>query len=62
MINNIIEITGDGNCFYRCVSYFLLGDQEYYEEIKNLIIEWIENNKEMFISFFGDDDKNNISK
>ena len=30
--------------------------------IKNLIIEWIENNYEIFTSFFGDDNSINVSK
>ena len=56
------EINGDGNCYYRCVSYFLLGTENYYKEIKKEIIDWIEGNKAKFIEFFGDDDGNNIKK
>ena len=58
----IIKIAKDGNCFYRCLSYFLLKSQEYYKNIKNLIIEWIENNYEDFLEFFGDDDSKNLKK
>lgn len=36
--------------------------QEYYKEIKNLVIEWIENNQEKYLGFFGDDEIRNISK
>ena len=57
-----ISIEPDGNCFYRSVSYFLLGSQQYYNEIKKEIIDWIEKNKQKFIDFFGDDDVNNITK
>ena len=39
-----------------------MGSQDYYNEIKNEIINWIENNKERFSEFFGDDDTNNITK
>ena len=46
----------------RAFSYFLFGNQNYYNNIKNLIIEWIENNYEIFTSFFGDDDSINVSK
>ena len=42
------------------ISFF--GNQNYYNNIKNLIIEWIENNYEIFTSFFGDDDSINVSK
>ena len=59
---NIIPIVKDGNCFYRCLSYFFLSDQKYYKEFKDIIIEWIENNYKKFESYFGDDEKNNISK
>ena len=57
-----LEIVGDGNCFYRCLSFFLLSDDQYYKEIKNEIIKWIDNNKELYLDFFGEDEKNNISK
>ena len=59
---DIVDIKKDGNCLYRCFSYFLLGNQNYYLEIKNLIIQWISNNYEKFTSFFGDDDKQNMTK
>ena len=59
---DIVEVKGDGNCLYRCFSYFLFGTQNFYLNIKKLIIEWIEYNYEKFTSFFGDDDINNITK
>ena len=58
---NIVSITGDGNCFYRSISFFLLGSEEYYMNIKSLIIQWIENNFSKFEEFFSDDDDNNIN-
>ena len=42
--------------------HFLLSNGQYYQDIKDQIIKWIDNNKEIFIEFFGDDDINNISK
>ena len=56
------KIRGDGNCFYRCLSFFFLNNQEFYEDIKTCIINWIDNNYKTFENFFGDDDANNISK
>ena len=53
---NLVEITADGNCFYRSISYLLLGDENYFENIKELIIHWIENNYQQYVSFFSDDD------
>ena len=58
----IIKIIGDGNCFYRCLSFFLLGNDDFFQDIKNEIINWIDNNRETFNDFFGDDDINHISK
>ena len=58
----IIEIEKDGNCFYRCLSFFLLKSQEYYQNIKDLIIEWIEAHYDNYLEFFGDDDANNITR
>ena len=59
---SIIKIRDDGNCFYRSLSYFFLNNQEFYEIIKNYIIDWIDNNYKTFENFFGDDEANNISK
>ena len=59
---DFIKITKDGNCFYRCLSYYFTLNKENYKEIKNIIIDWIENNYEKYINFFGDDDRNHISK
>ena len=44
------------------IIFFLLGNDKFYENIKNEIINWIEEHMETFIEFFGDDDINNISK
>ena len=41
---------------------FFSGNTEYYEEIKYFIIEWIENNYEDYLDFFGDDDANNLPR
>ena len=59
---DIVEILGDGNCLYRAISYFLFNTQAYYNEIKDLVIEWIENNYDIFLNFFGDDDSKNLKK
>ena len=58
----IITVQGDGNCFYRCISYFFLQSPDYYNEFKQLVIEWIDNNYEQFVNFFGDDEKHNLTK
>ena len=50
-----VKTIGDENCFYRCLSFFLLNNQNFYEDIKNCIIGWIKNNYKTFVNFFGDD-------
>ena len=37
-------------------------NEEFYLEIKHIIIEWIENNYDKFINFFWDDEENNLTK
>ena len=49
---SIIPIIKDGNCFYRFISFFLLGDENYYMNIKELIINWIKDNYLHFENFF----------
>ena len=45
-----------------CLFYFFLSDQEYYEEFKDIIIEWIENNNKKFKVFLKTLKKYKISK
>lgn len=35
------EIVGDGNCFYRSISFYLYGHQENYHEIRREIIQYM---------------------
>ncbi len=37
-----IDIKGDGNCFYRSVSFGLYGTQNKYEEIRTSVADYIE--------------------
>ena len=32
----IIPIVSDGNCFYRCISYFFTNNQDNYKEVKKI--------------------------
>ena len=52
----------DGNCLYRSIFYFLFNRQQFYTEIKQLVIDLIENNYYIFLSFFEDLDSKNIKK
>ena len=33
----LINIDKDGNCFYKCVSFFLYGTMAYHREVRNTI-------------------------
>ena len=37
------QITGDGNCYYRCLSYYYRGTEDYHLEFRQLISELFEN-------------------
>ena len=58
----IKEITKDGKSFYRSIFYFLLNTEDFYLEIKNLIIVWIVHHYNQYKDFFWDDEVNNITK
>ena len=38
----MVKITGDGNCFYRCISYHIYGNEEHHKEIRNRVIDHLE--------------------
>ena len=41
---NEINVIGDGNCLFRCISYHLFGTQNNYEEIRLSVYNYIKNN------------------
>ena len=43
-------------------SFFLLGNENYYKEIKELIIQWIEDNYSIYENFFPNDDSINTNR
>lgn len=47
----LIRIAGDGNCFYRCISYDLHGTQEYYQDIKDDISTELKLDQEEYSPF-----------
>lgn len=51
------DIEKDGNCYYRCLSYYYRNTQEYHLEFRKLISEIFENNLDRFIDNYPD---NNI--
>ena len=41
---NAVDIEGDGNCFYICISYHLFGDQEVHKTVRETVYQYIKNN------------------
>ena len=52
--NNVLEIQiiGDGNCYYHCLSQELDKTQENYQYYRNLIYNYIVENKDALQKFF----------
>ncbi|XP_062599776.1 uncharacterized protein LOC134261354 isoform X2 [Saccostrea cucullata] len=45
-------IVGDGNCLFRSVSFSLYGNQDHHQELRNLAIQEIEQNLDIFRLYF----------
>ena len=51
-MDNLIKIIGDGNCLFRCFSYFLHNDQKYYMKVRHSIVQNVAHdweNKKIYI-------------
>ena len=48
---DIIPILGDGNCFFRCISYFFYGHEYMYNSIRAQAYNYIKNNMTKFYDF-----------
>ena len=48
------NVKGDGNCFFRVLSYYYRNDEKFYNEFRQLIHELFVENLEKFIDFFPD--------
>ena len=40
-MNKSIKIIGDGNCLFRCFSYFLYNSQNFHMKIKKLLFKML---------------------
>ena len=38
---NEVGIIGDGNCWYRTISYIITGDEKYWPSIKNTVLDYM---------------------
>ncbi|XP_062579086.1 uncharacterized protein LOC134241009 [Saccostrea cucullata] len=48
------EILGDGNCFFRAISFSLTNSEDFHNVIRNSVCEHMIENKELFQSFLKD--------
>ena len=46
-----ISIIGDGNCFFRCLSQYFDNTQEYYDFYRQLVFNYIMDNKQTLKDF-----------
>ena len=44
-------IQPDGNCFFRAISQALYGQQDNHEEIRNVLVQFVTSNKDVFVKF-----------
>ena len=48
---NIINITGDGNCFYRSISYYLTESENLHKNLRLSVYKYVINNLTKFYEF-----------
>ena len=48
---DLIKITGDGNCFFRSVSYFLYKNENKFADLRNAVYLYVKNNINKFYEF-----------
>lgn len=51
----IIEVTADGNCFFRALADQLEGDEDKHEAYRKMVVHYIMKNRENFEPFIEDD-------
>ena len=39
--SNIYQVLGDGNCYFRCISYVLSGKEDYHRDVRNVLCDYI---------------------
>ena len=38
---HVYRVVGDGNCYFRCISYVLSGKEDYHRDVRNVLCEYI---------------------
>lgn len=51
----IIQVTADGNCFFRALADQLEGNEEEHEKYRHMVVQYIVKNREMFEPFIEDE-------
>ncbi|XVF17652.1 hypothetical protein REPUB_Repub10bG0141500 [Reevesia pubescens] len=51
----IIQVTADGNCFFRALADQLEGDEEEHGKYRSMVVQYIVKNREMFEPFIEDE-------
>ena len=39
--SNMYQVLGDGNCYFRCISYVLSGKEDYHRDVRKVLCEYI---------------------
>ncbi|XP_057770263.1 OVARIAN TUMOR DOMAIN-containing deubiquitinating enzyme 7 isoform X3 [Salvia miltiorrhiza] len=51
----IIQVTADGNCFFRALADQLEGDEDQHDKYRGMVVGFIKDNREMFEPFVEDE-------
>ncbi|KAG2724367.1 hypothetical protein I3760_01G013900 [Carya illinoinensis] len=51
----IVQVTADGNCFFRALADQLEGNEEEHKKYRSMVVEYILKNREMFEPFIEDE-------
>ncbi|KAI6695205.1 hypothetical protein NL676_022915 [Syzygium grande] len=51
----IVQVTADGNCFFRALAYQLEGNEDEHGKYRSMVVQYILKNREMFEPFIEDD-------
>ncbi|KAI3777120.1 hypothetical protein L1987_46914 [Smallanthus sonchifolius] len=51
----IIDVTADGNCFFRALADQLEGDEDMHEKYRKMVVQYIMKNRESFEPFIEDE-------
>ena len=43
-----VKIQGDGNCYFRTISYMITGEENKHKHIRDLVVRYLERNEDIF--------------